>query len=78
MLQNEALVAKIGFDTAENEPSKVCRYQPSIPPTVINTALMTSATKVLESREKRKSFNRLAVASASAAGFFARSQAMAA
>ena len=25
MLQNEYLVAKIGFDTAENEPSKVCR-----------------------------------------------------
>ena len=25
MLQNEYLVAKIGFDTAENEPSKICR-----------------------------------------------------
>ena len=24
MLQNEYLVAKIGFDTAEKEPSKVC------------------------------------------------------
>ena len=24
MLQNECLLAKIGFDTAENEPSKTC------------------------------------------------------
>ena len=29
MLQNEASVAKIGFDTAENEPSKVCRPIPT-------------------------------------------------
>ena len=26
MLQNEYLVAKIGVDTAENEPSKVCKF----------------------------------------------------
>ena len=25
MLQNEYLVAKIGFDTAENEPFKICK-----------------------------------------------------
>ena len=28
MLQNVALVAKIGFDTAENEPSKGCTTTP--------------------------------------------------
>ena len=50
MLQNEALVAKIGFDTAENEPSKVCRYQPSTPPTVINSALMTCSEHNAERR----------------------------
>ena len=31
MLQNEYLVAKIGVDTAENEPSEVCRYQHTAP-----------------------------------------------
>ena len=29
MLQNEYLVAKIGVDTAENEPSKVCQMLPN-------------------------------------------------
>ena len=31
--ENDSLVAKIGVDTAENEPSKVCRYihTPRIP-----------------------------------------------
>ena len=28
-LSNAYLVAKFGFDTAENEPSKVCRIAPS-------------------------------------------------
>ena len=32
MLQNEYLVAKIGVDTAENEPFKVCRSKQA-PPT---------------------------------------------
>ena len=32
MLKNEYLVAKIGLDTAENEPSKVCGYQHTTPP----------------------------------------------
>ena len=41
MLENEYLDAKIGLDTEENEPSKVCRYQPTTPPTVICTALVT-------------------------------------
>ena len=26
LLKNEYLVAKIGLDTEENEPSKVCRF----------------------------------------------------
>ena len=26
LFKNEYLVAKIGFDTEENEPSKVCRF----------------------------------------------------
>ena len=26
LFKNEYLVAKIGFDTGENEPSKVCRF----------------------------------------------------
>ena len=41
MLHNEYLDAKIGLDTEENEPSKVCRYQPATPPTVIYAALPT-------------------------------------
>ena len=32
MLKNDYLDAKIGLDTEENEPSKVCRYQPTTPP----------------------------------------------
>ena len=32
MLKNQYLDAKIGLDTGENEPSKVCRYQPTAPP----------------------------------------------
>ena len=32
MLKNEYLDAKIGLDTEENEPSKVCRYQHTLPP----------------------------------------------
>ena len=43
MLKNEYLDAKIGLDTEENEPSKVCRYQPTTPPTVICTALLAPA-----------------------------------
>ena len=43
MLNDEYLVGKIGLDTEENEPSKVCRYQPTTPPTVIYTALITMA-----------------------------------
>ena len=40
--KNEYLVAKIGLDTAENEPSKVCRYQHTYhPPWVISSALWT-------------------------------------
>ena len=31
MLKNEYLVAKIGFDTAENEPCKVCRIAGALP-----------------------------------------------
>ena len=50
MLQNEALVAKIGFDTAENELSKVCRYQPSTPPTVISSALGTHRPQIVDPR----------------------------
>ena len=42
MLKDEYLGAKIGLDTEENEPSKVCRYQPTTPPTGICTALFTS------------------------------------
>ena len=41
ILQNDGLVAKIGFDAAENELSKVCRYQPRTPPTVRSSALIT-------------------------------------
>ena len=38
-LQNEYFLAKIGLDTADIEPSKICRYLPTTPPTVIYTAL---------------------------------------
>ena len=37
------MIAKIGFDTAENEPFKVCWYlQPTTPSRVINTAQRTA------------------------------------
>ena len=42
-LQNEYFLAKIGFDTADIEPSKICRYLPTTPPTVIYTALLALA-----------------------------------
>ena len=51
-LSNEYLVAKFGFDKAENELSKVCRSKQAIvsyPPPVINLPLVTLDGKVMES-----------------------------
>ena len=50
MLQNEALVAKIGFDTPENEPSKVCRYQHTTSPRVISSAPQERLAHALRER----------------------------
>ena len=35
------VLANVGFDTAENELSKVCRYQTIPPPWVISSVLIT-------------------------------------
>ena len=51
-LSNEYLVAKFGFDKAENELSKVCRSKQAIvsyPPPIINLPLVTLDGKVMES-----------------------------
>ena len=50
MLKHAYLDAKIGFDTAENEPSKVCRYQHTIPSWVISSAQVSVSNVAAESK----------------------------
>ena len=41
MLQNASSIAKIGFDTAENEPFKVCPLSAYRPPRWVEVALVS-------------------------------------